>query len=84
METTNMPSTSVYLPEEVAARLKKYSATIGAKSSTNNIIVAALTEYLDKHERSHQWSDDFLQWAEGKEEIEGIEIERSEWREIDL
>ncbi len=79
-----MPSTSVYLPEEVAVRLKKYSATIGTKTSTNNIIVAALTEYLDKHEGNYQWSEDFLKWAEGAEETEGIEIERSEWREIEL
>ena len=79
-----MPSTSVYLPEEVAARLKKYSATIGTKTSTNNIIVEALTEYLDKHEGYYQWSEDFLQWGKGEEEIEGIEIERTEWREIDL
>ena len=79
-----MPSTSVYLPEEIAARLKKYSAAKGAKTSTNNIIVAALTEYLDKHEGNYHWSEDFLKWAEGEEETEKIEIERTEWREIDL
>lgn len=79
-----MPSTSVYLPDELAARLKNYSAKMGAEQSTNNIFVAALREYLDKYESNYQWSDRFLKWAEGDEETEGIELERASWREIEL
>ena len=79
-----MPSTSVYLSDEIAARLKKHSATMGSKQSTNSIIVAALTEYLDKYEGAYEWSANFLKWGEGDEEAEGIEIERTDWREIEL
>ncbi len=79
-----MPSTSVYLPDEIAARLKRHSAKIGSEQSTNKIIVDALTEYLDKCEGNYQWSDSFLQWAEGEEETEGIDLERTEWREVEL
>lgn len=79
-----MPSTSVYLPDEIAARLKRHSSVMGSQLSTNKIIVEALTEYLDKYEGSYQWSDRFLKWAEGEEEAEGIEIEPTEWREIEL
>lgn len=78
-----MSSTSVYLPDELAARLKNYSAKMGKKQSTNSIMVAALIEYLDKHESNTAWSDRFLQW-EGEEETEGIELERTVWREIEL
>ena len=79
-----MPSTSVYLPEEIAIRLKEYSQKLGAKQSTNNIIVAALTEYLNKHQGRYEWSKTFLSWGDGNEEPEGLEIERTDWRDIEL
>ena len=77
-----MSSTSVYLPDEISLRLKKFSDTAGVKS-TNSIIVAALSEYLDKHESIRHWSNEFLQWG-GEEEVEGLEIDRADWREIEL
>lgn len=76
-----MPSTSVYLPEEISCRLKKYSDRAGVKS-TNSIIVAALSEYLDKHENIRSWSSEFLRW--GGEEEKGLEIDRTSWREVEL
>ncbi len=78
-----MPSTSVYLPEEMSTRLKKYSDKADVKQSTNSIIVAALSEYLDKYESIKQWSTEFLEWG-GEEETEGFEIDRTPWREIEL
>lgn len=80
-----MPSTSVYLPEEMSARLKKYSDKADVKQSTNSIIVAALSEYLDKYETIKQWSTEFLEWGgEEEEETEGFEIDRTPWREMEL
>jgi predicted transcriptional regulator len=78
-----MPSTSVYLPEEMSARLKKYTDQADVQQSTNSIIVAALSEYLDKYENIKQWSTEFLEWG-GEEETEGLEIDRTPWREIKL
>jgi predicted transcriptional regulator len=93
-----MPSTSVYLPEEISARLKKYSEKADVKQSTNSIIVAALSEYLDKYESIKEWSTQFLEWGGEEEdampelgsgisavrETEGFEIDRTPWREIEI
>lgn len=82
-EVIDMPNTSIHLPDEISARLKKYSNKIGKAQSTNKIIVNALEEYLDKHEGIYEWSDRFLSWS-GEEEADGLELDRSVWREIEL
>lgn len=78
-----MPSTSVYLPDSMLARLKQHLDKTGNEKSTNSIIVSALEEYLDRYEDSIQWSDRFLDWG-GEENSAGIELERTAWREIEL
>ncbi|MEO0926357.1 MAG: hypothetical protein AAFY63_10865 [Cyanobacteria bacterium J06643_13] len=79
-----MANTSIHLPDEISARLKKYSDKIGKAQSTNKIIVNAIEEYLDRYEGKYEWSDRFLSWSGGEEEADALELDRSVWREIEL
>lgn len=77
--------TSVHLPDVVAKRLEHHLCQ-QKSTSKNKLIVKAITEYLDKVENKIDWSPDFLAWADGEPEAEGLEIDRSDanWRAIEL
>ena len=74
--------TSIYLPDELADRLKKYLEYSKEKDSKNAVITQALDEYLVKQELNIQWSDRFKQW-QGHPQLE-IDRKDDMWGEEDV
>lgn len=74
--------TSVYIPDEIAKRLESFVGR--AERNRNKIIVEAIKEYLDKQERSREWSPEIQLWFTQPEVETELELHREDhgWGEF--